>query len=256
MQSVRVLWQFIENESASTGKLPLVHSTDLFRFQSIARKEALEATPCRVYDGANLLYFFYGRPAYRPHLKEQTLSARAYAPVCLVFNHELSDEAIRIMPFDSGGFHDRITHPPMHPDMTLSEFELAIQANAPMKLIQLFFENESNYFDERPTYLDYPYDDMHIDSYYKLIRARNNLNADDRVSAVELQFDRDVALPNEVSAVILPAPYCDVPGVLDQIEGWSAVSIPYDIQETFRPLEMYGAILNRLKDYYRDKGLL
>lgn len=250
------LWQFIEHESADIGTLPLVHSTDLYRFKKIAQDKSLKATPCSVYGGRSLLYFFYGRPAYRPHLKEKTLSARAFAPVCLIFNHELADEAIRIMPFDSGGFHAKMMHPPMHPDMTLEEFELAIRADAPMKLIRVFFETERNYLDARPAYLDYPYDNLYVDSFYKLIQPGNNQDTDDRLSAIELQFDKDITLSNKVSAVILRGPYLDRSGVVSQIEGWHALAIPYDIQEAFKPSEIYGAILNRLKDFYRDKGLL
>lgn len=251
-------WKFIEHVNAGSGTLPLVHSTDLFRFKKIAQDELLNVRPCEVYNGQNLLYFFYGKPAYRPHIEQKTLGARAFAPVCLVFNQTLADQAIRIMPFDSGAFHAKMTHPPMHPDMALAEFELAIHANAPMKLIKVFFETESNYFDARPVPVDdyEPYDNLHVDSFYRLIRLGDNRDSDDRISAIELQLDRNVTLPNEVAAVILPGPYLDRPGVAEQIEGWGAVALPYDIQETFRPLEIYGAILNRLRDFYRDRGLL
>lgn len=254
---MRPLWDFIAHVTAGTGSLPLVHSTDLYSFKNIARDEVVKVRPCGVYTGQSLLNMFYGRPAYRPHAKEKTLSARAFAPVCLVFNQTLADEAIRLMPFDSGAFHKHMMHPPMHPDMAMSEFELAIHANAPMKLINVFFETELNYFDDRPASVNYdPYDNLNVDSFYKLLRLGDNRDSDDRISAIELQFDRDVALINKVAAVILPGPYLDRAGVAKQIEGWSAIAIPYDIQETFRPLEIYGAILNRLKDFYRDKGLL
>lgn len=250
-------WKFIEHVNAGSGNLPLVHSTDLFGFKKIARDELLKVRPCDVYNGQNLLYFFYGRPAYRPHIEEKTLGARAFAPVCLVFNQLLADQAIRIMPFDSGAFDAKMTHPPMHRDMGLAEFELAIDSNAPMKLIEVFFATESNYFDARPVPMDYePYDNLHVDSFYRLIRLGDNQDSDDRISAIELQLDSNVTMTNKVAAVILPGPYLDRPGVAKQINGWGATAIPYDIQETFRPLEIYGAILNRLRDFYRHKGLL
>lgn len=160
------------------------------------------------------------------------------------------------MPFDSGAFDAQMIQPPMHPDMTLPEFELVIQANAPMKLIKLFFENELNHFNARPTFLEYAYDNMHVDSFYKSIRLGNNQDTDDRISAIELQFDQDCTLQNKVSAVILPSHYLDIPGVAQQIEGWGGIAIPYYIPETFRPSEVYGSIINRLNDYYRDKGML
>ncbi len=250
-------WEFIKDVNAGSGTLPLVHSTDLFRFKKIARDELLKVRSCDVYDGQSLLYFFYGKPAYRLHIEQKTLGARAFAPVCLVFNQTLADQAIRIMPFDSGAFDAKMTHPPMHPDMALAEFELAIHANAPMKLIKVFFETESNYFDGLPVPVGYePYDNLHVDSFYRLIRLGGNRDFDDRISAIELQLDSNITLTNKVDAVILPGPYLDRPGVAEQIEGWGAAAFPYDIQETFRPLEIYGAILNRLRDFYRYRGLL
>lgn len=90
------------------------------------------------------------------------------------------------MPFDSGAFHAQMMHPPMHPDMKLSHFELAIHANAPMELIKVFFETESSYFDVRPVYTEYPYDNLEIDAFYRLIRPGNDQDQDDRVSAIEL----------------------------------------------------------------------
>jgi hypothetical protein len=253
---MKEFWDFIESVEAGFGTLSLIHSTDLLRFKQIRKTKRLKVQPCDVYRGQNLLYFFYGRPAYRPHAKEKTLSARAYAPVCLVFNKVLAEQAIRILPFDSGAFHLRVTHPPMHPEMSLGEFELAINANAPMKLIKVFFGTETNYFDERPIPTEYPYDNFQVDSFYRLIRLGDNREADDRISAIEIQFNKDIVLKNKIEAVVLPGPYLDRPGVAKQIEGWGAIALPYDIQESFKPIETYGAILTRLKDFYRSKGVL
>lgn len=252
-----LLRDFIKDVADEQGRLPLVHSTDLFRFQQIRLSGKLSTAECPVYQGEKLLYFFYGRPSYRPHLTEGPLDARSFAPVCMVFNHELANHAMRVMPFDSGAFHHQRTHPPIHEGMTREDFELTVNTNAPMKLITTFFGSERDYLDEKPAPVEGidEWADFHVDAYYRLIRRGGNQGSDERISAIELQFDRAVPLARQLMAVILPAPYLDRPGIREQIEGWGAIGIPYQMGGTFRPIEIHGAIVDKLHDFLAQQGL-
>jgi hypothetical protein len=176
----------------------------------------------------------------------------------MVFNHDLAGQAIRIMPFDSGAFHHGRIHPPMHPAMPKGVFELAVDANAPTKLIKVFYGSEKRYLQEDPISVDSfdPSYDFELDAYYKLIRIGHNRALDERVSSIELQYNKNVAIAGVVRAVILPASYLDRPGIREQIEGWGATAVPYRMGETFRPIELYGVVVDKLQEYLQYTGKL
>lgn len=96
----------------SPVSLPLTHVTDGYSFRDIMGNEALVPSPCRIF-GSDLVYLFYGRPAYRSAAELESNGIDAYWPVCFVMEPGAA-AAMRIYPFDSGAFHhgrfSRLTH--------------------------------------------------------------------------------------------------------------------------------------------------
>lgn len=169
------------------------------------------------------------------------------------------DRAVRVMPFDTGAFAQKMMHPPIHEDMILKDFELAVAANAPMRIVELFYGSERSYFYAKPKpsigcYDEF--DDLEMDSYIRLLHHRANTDFDDRVTAVEIQMSTPVNLPGQVIAAILPKPFLDKAGVAEQVEQWGGIAIPYNVKEEFIPREIQGAIFDRLTDFFHDKGFL
>ncbi|MCW5704827.1 MAG: hypothetical protein KIT82_19865 [Bradyrhizobium sp.] len=188
-----------------------------------------------------------------------TIDAKAFLPVCMLMSRELTDKAVRIMPFDSGAFHHGRMHPPMHKEMALDEFEMAVDATAPMRLVDLFYGNERKYFDAaaKKEFGGYDeFEELEIDSYFRLLHHRSNSPTDDRVSAVEIQIADPIALAGQVHAVILPRQFLDRPGVVTQIESWGAIAIPYNVKEEFIPREAQGAIFEKIAEYLEQEGML
>lgn len=251
-------WDFVQSANALPGQLPLVHATDMFCFRDIRRDGQLRPTECAVYNQP-LLYFFYGRPSYRPHATKQTITAKALLPVCFVMSRALMKNAIRMLPFDSGAFSSKRMHPPMHEKMAAADFELVVDINAPMRVVDMFYGNERSYFDAkaRPSIQTYDqFNDLEIDSYFRLLSYRSNADTDDRLSAIEIQLDKPVDLIGHVHAVVLPKPYLDKDGILQQIESWGAFGIPYNVKEEFIPREVQGSIFDRLTDFFEQENLL
>lgn len=252
-------WDFVKEAAPPFGKLPLIHATDLFHFRQIQTDKELRPVDCPVY-GEKLLYFFYGRPSYRPHAQKNTVSAKALLPVCLVMSRDILDDAVRIMPFDSGAFRRKITHPPMHESMELEEFELTVAANAPMRVVDLFYGDERKYYDARAKHslAGYdPFNDLEVDSYFRLLNYRsNNSEADDRVSAIEVQLGTPVGLSGKIHAAILPRPFLDRRGIAEQIEAWGGIGIPYNVKEEFIPREIQGSIFEKLTDFLEQEQFL
>src|SRR5436305_13557535 len=100
-------------------------------------------------------------------------------------------------------------HPPMHEKMAKEDFELAVAPDAPMRLVEVFYGNEDRYFLTKPkaSLPDYDeFDDLEIDSYFRLLHHRSNSAYDDRVNAIEIQVRVPIALLGAVHAAILPKP--------------------------------------------------
>jgi hypothetical protein len=217
-------WDFVgQSAPLSEGKLPLIHATDLLRFRDIREHGELRPADCDVYKGEKLLYFFYGRPSYRPHGQEDTITAKAFLPICLVMSRAAMNKAIRILPFDSGAFHRRMMHPPMHEEMTKDVFELMVSPESPVQAIELFYGNEKNYREVRakPAVDGFDeFEELEVDAYFRLLHHRANTKYDDRITAVEIQLNESVPLTGYLHAVILPKSFFDRPGIAEQIGGW------------------------------------
>jgi hypothetical protein len=252
-------WDFVSTIDAPGGKLPLVHATDLFCFREILKAERLEPADCNVYTGQKLMYFFYGRPSYRPHAQKATVTVKSLLPICLVMSRGVASDAVRIMPFDTGAFHRKMMHPPMHDRMKLEDFELTGAVTAPMQLISIFYDSARRYYEAKAKAKVDKYDefeDLEIDSYFRLLHHRANTEVDDRVTAIEIQLNSPLCLVGCVHAAILPKPYFDRPGIVNQVEQWGGVAIPYHVKEEFVPRELQGAIFDRLTDFLDSKGFL
>ena len=89
------------------------------------------------------------------------------------------------MPFDTGAFHNNRLHPPFHKAMEKVAFGLDVAKDAPGRLINLFYGSDKDYYNSRPKgMLGIPhdeYDDLEIDSYFRLLHHRSDSESDDRV---------------------------------------------------------------------------
>lgn len=182
--------------------LSITHVTEFYNIRDIFDCEGLNPTPCKVFN-EDLLYFFYGRPAYRYGKDGVNCSQKAYHPLCLVF--ELKDlECIdRVYPFDSGGFNyykDFInTRSP------LDYFELERSIEGINDLISFFYKSSSDYYDCCPKPIDSSSFELafELESYYGMITQGGITADDERNSAIEIQTKNKVAL-KKLKAIIFP----------------------------------------------------
>jgi hypothetical protein len=182
--------------------------------------------------------------------------------MCIILDQQVVTDTFRILPFDTGAFSHKIMHPPIHEGMKKEDFELAVSATAPMRVIQTFYGSEKQYFNSlpKPHVDEYdPFEDFEIDSYFRLLhkKDRSNREFDDRITAIEIQSRRAVNLLGSVLGAIVPKPFLDKPGVAAQIaKDWGGLPIPYNVKEEFDPKEIQGAIFDRLSDFLQQGGVL
>jgi hypothetical protein len=167
-----------------------------------------ESGECRLHScpvfKEDLLYFFYGRPAYR--VSDEPMSKSSSQPVVLLFDPMLVKFGKRLFPFDSGAFHTNRLDSWMDPEMKLPHFELKCGGDGAMRFVAAFFESNDNYLRTRVRSSIKKYGgEFEVSALVRLLHGVGQGKADDRRMAVELQLDTTVQLcPGQLKAVIYP----------------------------------------------------
>src|SRR5882724_1730932 len=110
------LREIVGQQIALAEELPLVHTTRCEVLPHIvANHELRSLTPCNIFH-EHLIYFFYGRPAYRYALGIDPGGGVELCPVCFVFKpHTIGNMAKRIFACDSGGIEGGFFKPHLQP---------------------------------------------------------------------------------------------------------------------------------------------
>ncbi|WP_141400360.1 hypothetical protein [Magnetospirillum sp. 15-1] len=233
--------------------LPLTHLTDYQRSLAILQSGEISApTPCPVFN-ENLVYAFYGRPAYRVNFSNtDAYTSVSYAPICFIFKPETAS-AKRVFPFDSGGFS--LYRASLHHIDKVDDFLLSDQSCA-QRLVGMFYGTNLSYYDIRPlSWLTFGALEVDVQNYYNLITGAAH-GGDDRNSAIEFQFDAPLSLSGNLLAVIIPhqlAQDAAVAGILSKL---NALPIPYKLPGRYRPVEFLMQFRGLVEDFYRRSGYL
>lgn len=241
----------VDAAPVSSVALPLTHVTDGYSFRDIMAGEALVPSPCGIF-GGNLLYLFYGRPAYRTTTEMESNGSDAYWPVCFVMKSDAALPA-RIYPFDSGAFHHRRFNGFMYHRMIKEDFELEAHPDTPGKLVTLFWQDERAYFNADGVSAFVPGTfDFEAKAYRELIRDFGRAPYDERNSAIEIQVEAPIDLRGNTIAVVLPYEFA-TPDMISKIEALGAVALPFDVVRRHGPAEMVGQIYTIVRDLFGGK---
>lgn len=248
------LIDYLNTHPPAGAALHLMHCTSAQSSIKALESRNLDTQKCPIY-GMDLLYMFYGRPAYKPRSGAGSSTILELAPVCLIFDPSVLASAVRILPFDSGGFaHYR---PLLGPELSLGEFELGKGSDAPMRLVAAFYETNRNYYDQRPSRTEnqIPVTRMTSRAYARLISDPSIREVDDRCGTVEVQFSTSISLKTALRAVVGPSVLLsdpDIQAALDECE--HAVPLPYKTYGRSEPLFLAHALYERVDSFLSDQG--
>jgi len=252
---------FIEGKDEIAGVLPLVHITDAYRFLELADGTSIDPTTCRVF-GEPLVYFFYGRPAYKTK-RSGSLPLSYDLPVALIFKPEFSLSQIRrIFPFDTGAFHDGLYKPYFHPDSQISDFELDANMSSVKRLLGTFYTTGEEYMTGRSTRnIDIPATAFEVAGLHELSRAPANPikrdgDLDERASSVEVQTSRSVDVRGNILAVIAPNILFEDKAAAEFISKSGAKIITYESLMATSTETFAAIIYDKVITLYREEGLL
>ncbi|RYF94776.1 MAG: hypothetical protein EON95_04060 [Caulobacteraceae bacterium] len=159
---------------------------------------------CKVF-GEGLVYFFYGRPAYKVRIEEGLRFAEDYLPIALIFASEAVGDPARAFPFDSGAFASGAFDSIRHKKIPLASFELEPSFDGVRRSVTAFFETNRRYLLGEVTNRGLPnnMDDPEARSHYALIEGASDDSIDDRRYTVEVQ-SRELVLLSSAIAIIMP----------------------------------------------------
>jgi hypothetical protein len=234
-----------------------VHTTKYFRLRTIQGTNTLQPTHCKVF-GEPLLYFFYGRPAYRDRSQITPTRDVGLYPICFIFRFAgLGKIAERIYPFDSGASQSGLYEPAINRSAALLDYQLTGIESA-RRIVGGFFDTDEEYLSNKPRNdLVFSSDDEKAQSYYDLINGGGDPECDDRCSAIEVQLARAVDIRKHIMAVVLPTCFLEDATLVETIlKTWRAEPLTYDADIGMRPLEFHGTIRLLIRGFYRREGLL
>ncbi|TPL49775.1 hypothetical protein [Mesorhizobium sp. B2-4-6] len=248
------LTEFLLATAPISRRLSLVHCTTVGSGLNLLDHGNLKPTRCPVYK-TDLLYLFYGRPAYKPAAGVGASGILDLAPICLVLDPTLIDSAVRVVPFDSGGFarYEAL----IGPNLKRSDFELNGDPSLPLRLVKAFYQTNRNYYDQAPTVResDLPPSRRTARALARLINDPAIRNIDDRCGAIELQFSTAIPLADALQAIVAPSAMLDDSDVLQALARCpGAVPIPYKTYGRFEPLGFANTIYERVDSFLERKG--
>ncbi len=249
--------EFIANKPLCEPRLPLLHTCDGFGFRDIIGTKKLSPAPCQVFGGETLIYFFYGRPAYRTSAGTIQTSISAFMPVSIVLKNDTINTPKRIAPFDTGAFHEGLFAQHLHPKMKKEDFFVTPSMDMPQRIVNYFFGSNINYYRGNPRHVDIPSLEFEVSCYRSLIGETANMPFDDRCSAIEVQSEESVELTRDnVLLIVLPAIFLDDSEVKDTIcRLWNAQVEAYSIHRG-DPKEYVGLIYNVVETFLNAKGFM
>ena len=251
------LRKLISKQPEAAPRLPLTHTTDVYRFVNALEDGMLVPPGCTVFKGEPLLYFFYGRPSYRVNSDEAPTSLDHYLPICFLFRNTAVTPIKRIFPFDSGAFSKKLYDDALHRGMHVEDFGLDPDPATPGRIISLFFGSVDSYLRARalPS-LNLDPAELEAASYHALVSQRLSNSADNRASGVELQFEGNLKLDGNVEAVIGPGPLLEGPAVKSKLKAANVAVLPYPQIDRQKPSEYVTKIFDVCYEYYRQIHLL
>lgn len=248
--------------------LPYTHITDAYGFRNILENQKITPGFCNVFK-ENLLYLFYGRPAYRVGADTGKTSLNVFYPICILLKHDCLKTAERVYPFDSGAFDSGFFDDHMHKKFNCESFlvdpnltksgEIPLP-DIPSRIVSAFFADNSNYYKNNKVVepLNFGLLDFEVQCYHELIKTKKITVFDDRRSTIEIQTDKEIPLSSDtVEAVALPKSFMEDNEIFDAIVNkWKSTPLTYGISFHSTPDHFISLIIEEIGNFLKDKGCI
>lgn len=239
---------------ATLRLLPCNHVTDGYSFRDVVRSSTLRTSNCRHF-GEDLLYFFYGRPAYRSRESVEPTKDLGLHPCCFIMRLAAIEPLRRVFPFDSGAFHAGIYLGKINERLPIQNFAIESSVASIMDFVNKYYDSNEAYWRAKPKNMSIDPLDFEASTIAHLLSSPE-AKYDDRASCIELQVDHDVAIDaGGLLGIVVPTDFLDAPEVQLLVSRTGCLTETYDV---FRvsPIEDMGALRQATKYLLRKAGYL
>ena len=251
---------FIEEHAPTDKKLPFLHISNGYNFDKIATGDFLRPQNCRFFQ-KDLLYFFYGRPAYKT---KQTLNERLAFdwPVIFVFNYKTIDRFVNSgFPFDSGAFQSGRYKYFFDDNSNIDDFRFSRGNGNVTRLVSAFYNNNHDYFLGGSTKnIEIPLDQFEASGVHELVRVPNHpeapyhLKYDERSSSIEVFSESAVKIKGVVDSIVIAKKFLDIPHWRDALERWKPKRLKtYSVVQNMTPEAFAGMIYRIIEELTFDE---
>lgn len=254
---------FIAQQAPAPGRLPFTHITRAYRFDDILTGDVLEPSRCDIFK-ENLIYLFYGRPAYRA--KDGNNARLEFEwPIVFIFDPTKISDIKRVFPFDTGAFAQRIYSEFFDPHSEIMDFSLDPNLETLAKTVGAFYQSHEEYYlGETRKNVDIPHRQFEAQGIHELARLpgvqgvkSNSRPRDERSSAIELQVGEAITLKDALLAVVLPEPYLGDKEIQNALSRWGVTEIhSYQTLHNLGGEAWVGQIYALVHQLYRRLGFL
>ena len=242
----------LTSDPAVSKPLHLTHGTYAGNLEAILKAGGLEAKPCPTLQ-QSLVFSFYGRPAYEPRSDGQSDHEVARAPIYLVLEPAVIDEAANIYPFDTGGHPQYAAH--LGSPLTWQDFKLENKVDSPRRVVDRFYDGNADYFGGWPK-AGASHGKPSLDAYAKLI-ASHRTPDDGRRSAIEVSFGPDtLALTGRISLIVGPHGFFDRPEIKTALAPFPCLKATYPLHNSFFWNDFKSGIQDRIRVFLERQGSL
>lgn len=242
----------------------LIHVTAVGVAREIIRAGQIETRTCKVL-GADLVYFFAMRPAYKLRNSEQKNDILDFFPFVFLVSTENLGAPYHVYPFDTGGALEGAFDEGASPAVYLEDYALEETLQAVSDHILWAFETPANYYDGklRPNFgNDIPEWDTGPKTFAKIARLASvgSNRPDRRASAIEVAYARHVPL-SDVKFAVLPYQFLEDPNGpnTDMIDRLTAAGVTWDTYEwrPYRaPADFHSEINRLVREHLAASGQL
>ncbi|HEV7342491.1 MAG TPA: hypothetical protein VGN68_12725 [Sphingopyxis sp.] len=197
------------HEPAQSRLLPITHVTSTISAERIIDENKMSLPEkCDGEFKDPLLYFFYGRPAYRLR-PGSSISLEAACPSCFIFNPRMIDRCHYIHAFDTGAYFNRMYSHVLTEDFRVDDFSLEADPARINRLISATFEDEEAYLDADRSKLRKIDDvtqpwELQGRAYLTLLASPGRNEPDDRICSIEVGFRDPILLDENLLGVVVP----------------------------------------------------
>jgi hypothetical protein len=242
--------KLLNNASPPSSKvLPLVHDTTYTNFEKIITSGYLKPCICEVFS-MNLLYFFYGRKAYKVSEKSIKLYSEGRLPASFIIKTDCVDSIYAVHPFDTGAYEKGKFKNYFSEKYKFEDFVLGSNIVDARQFMELFFTNNKNYIFLKTNRINTIH--LIVNEYSNLINAKQDETFDNRCSTIEVQVFKEIPIPDVLEAIVIPEKYQGSNYVRQMVEKDIRI-LTYDTDSFLNPSEHNAVVKQRIIDYYREK---